>query len=443
MSIIASFALPHPPLIVAEVGRGREIEIQKTIDSYEKIANEISKLKPETIIISSPHTQCFKDYFYISSKERMTGSFQNFGASSVSFDEKIDLELATEIKRIAQENNFPAGFIEKEIMLDHGTMVPLYFIHKKLKEVKIIVIGLSALPLKDHFQFGQIIKKAIDNTNRKVIFIASGDLSHKLQEYGPYGFTKEGPIYEEKIIHTMTKANFDELLEYDAKLLSDCAECGHPSFTIMSGVWNHKKVKPTFYSHEDKTGVGYGIWSYYPEDEYVNLAKESIEYFVKKQTHLPIPKFLSKEFYEQKSGVFVSIHKRGELRGCIGTILPIRKNIAEEIIENAISAATKDPRFPEIREEELPDLEIKVDILTTPERIENIDQLNPKKYGVIVSNSWKKGLLLPDLEGIDTAEEQISIARKKAGITDSETIKLERFEVIRHESPFQKKEEVI
>ena len=432
MSVIGTFALPHPPLIIPEVGKGNEKIVEKTIESYKKIAKEIAKLKPETIIISSPHTVCFKDYFYISSTPIMRGSFEEFGAPNVSFDEKIDEELVQEIEILSRNEKFPAGRIEENINLDHGTMVPLYFIRNEYKNCKIIVVGLSGLSLKKHYEFGKIIDRAIDNLGRKVVFVASGDLSHKLQEDGPYGFIKEGPIYDDMIQKTLTNANFEELLEYDLELLEKCAECGHPSFTIMGGLLDKRSVKPTFYSHEDKTGVGYGIWSFYPNDECVKLAKDTIYTYIKENKKIEIPSNLKEELLKDRKGVFVSIHEKGNLRGCIGTFLPVHRCIAEEIIENAILASTEDPRFSEIKEEELDDLDINVDILTTPEKIDSLNELNPKKYGVIVQKDFRRGLLLPDIEGIDTAEEQIAIAKQKADIDINEEVSLQRFEVERH-----------
>ncbi len=432
MSMIASFIVPHPPLIVPSVGKGSEKRVQKTIDSYEKIAKEIASLEPETIIISSPHTICFSDYFYISTDSVMKGSFASFGAGDVSFEEEIDVELANEIDAMAKEENFPAGGIKKVIELDHGTMVPLYFIRKYYTKGKIIVVGLSGLAKEKHYHLGEIIKQAIIKTNRKVVYVASGDLSHKLQEDGPYGLSEEGLLYEDRIVKTLTDAKFSELMDYSDELLDKAAECGHPSFIIMSGVLGNRLVTPKFYSHEGITGVGYGIWSYYPVDEYVSLARQSIESYVKNRERIKVPENLSKELLEEQRGVFVSIHKNGDLRGCIGTFLPMESCIAKEIIFNAISAATRDPRFPAIVEEELPDLEINVDVLTTPEDIPSKEELDPKRYGVIVRNGSRRGLLLPDLDGIDTIEEQINIAKRKAGIGPEEEVTLQRFEVVRH-----------
>jgi uncharacterized protein, PH0010 family len=134
---------------------------------------------------------------------------------------------------------------------------------------------------------------------------------------------------------------------------------------------------------------------------------------------------------KKRAGVFVSIHKHGELRGCIGTFEPAKSNVAEEIIANAISSATRDPRFPPVDASELADLEYSVDILTEPEPIKDIEELDPKKYGIIVESGFRRGLLLPDLEGVDTVEEQIAICRLKAGISYSEPVSLYRFQVRR------------
>jgi len=133
----------------------------------------------------------------------------------------------------------------------------------------------------------------------------------------------------------------------------------------------------------------------------------------------------------ERAGVFVSLHKHGQLRGCIGTFEPKEKNVAEEIVANAISSSTGDPRFPPVTASELDDLEYSVDILTEPEPVTDISQLDHKKYGIIVESGWKKGLLLPALEGVDSVEEQIAICRLKAGILAGEPVKLYRFQVRR------------
>ena len=168
------------------------------------------------------------------------------------------------------------------------------------------------------------------------------------------------------------------------------------------------------------------------ESAYVKLARETIENYIKQGKKITPPLGLPEEMINQKAGVFVSLKKFGDLRGCIGTFMPTQENIAQEIIKNAISAAVDDPRFSPVNSSELDDLTISVDVLTAPEEVKDISQLDPKKYGVIVSSGYKKGLLLPDLEGVDTVEYQIEIAKRKAGIYPDEKVKLYRFEVKRY-----------
>ena len=455
MSLKAAFMVPHPPLIVSEIGKGREEDIIKTKTSYEKVTEEIENINPDTIIISSPHTKTYSDGFYISKGDSLTGTFENFGAKQVSFKEEIDNELVEEIEKCNDENYKILYETRDDIELDHGTMVPLYFIRKRNIKAKIIVVGLSGLPLIEHYRFGMLLQKAINNSNKRVVYIASGDLSHKLQTYGPYGYAKEGPEYDKQIMEVCGKAKFLELLKFKPEFLEKAAECGHRSFTIMAGTFDKLNVDSKEYSHEDITGVGYGICSFYPQgenkernfyeqyliqeekrviskDELVNLARKTIENYITKNITITVPEDASDEITKNKAGVFVSLHKFGELRGCIGTFLPTKSSIAEEIIRNAIAAATEDYRFDRVTEEELKYLEINVDVLNEPVKINSIDELDAKKYGVIVYSGFKRGLLLPDIEGVDTVEQQINIARRKGNIEPDEEITIEKFEVVRH-----------
>jgi AmmeMemoRadiSam system protein A len=163
----------------------------------------------------------------------------------------------------------------------------------------------------------------------------------------------------------------------------------------------------------------------------VELAWNTIGQYVRAHKTIPPPNELTPEMQRQ-AGAFVSLHKHGGLRGCIGTIEPTAPNVAEEIIRNAISAATRDPRFPPVQPDELDDLEISVDVLSPPEPIESLEELDVERYGVIVESGWRRGLLLPNLEGVDSVEYQVSIARRKAGIGPHEPVQLYRFEVKRY-----------
>ena len=435
MPLLASFMVPHPPLIVPAVGKGSEQQVNKTIESYKKAACEIAALKPQTIVILSPHATMYSDYFHISPGKGAKGSFDRFRAPQVKFNETYDEELVSRITDIADREDFPCGTkgqIEPE--LDHGTMVPLWFIRNEYKGGKIVRIGLSGLSYETHYKLGQMIAEAIDSLNRRTVIVASGDLSHKLQDYGPYGYAEEGPQYDEKIMDVMGRAAFDELLKFDEDFCDRAAECGHRSFVIMAGAWDGRRVKATKYSHEDVTGVGYGICSFYPEeDPYVKLARMSLTSYICEGKKLDVPADLPDELIHKRAGAFVSLHKNGDLRGCIGTIGPTCPSLAQEIINNAVSASTRDPRFMPVREDEIPELEINVDVLNEAEDISSLEQLDVKRYGVIVSTpDGRRGLLLPDLEGVDTVEDQVLIAMQKGGISSHEKFYLQRFEVVRH-----------
>ena len=459
-SILAAFMVPHPPMIVPEIGRGSEKQIAETTAAYVRVAEEIARLAPDTIIITSPHIVMYTDYFHIPPGAEAYGSFLEFRAPGVRFSEMYDTEIRDILCRLAKERDFPAGTLgERDRALDHGTMVPLWFIRGKYDGGKILRIGLSGLPLSDHYALGMMIREAVEESGKRAVIVASGDLSHKLQEYGPYGFAPEGPQYDSRIMDVCGRASFGELFDFDETFCDRAAECGHRSFVIIAGAFDGTAVRSEVFSHQDVTGVGYGICSFYPEgpdgerhfldrylagqeaegaarrkeaDPWVRLAYETIDSRILRGRMPDLPDDLPEEMLNTRAGTFVSIHKDGRLRGCIGTFLPTAENVAREIMGNAVSAALRDPRFDPVRADELPRLEISVDVLGTPEPVSSEAELDVKKYGVIVSSGGKRGLLLPDLDGVDTVEEQIRIASAKAGIREGEKIKLQRFEVVRH-----------
>ena len=460
MPILAAFMVPHPPMIVPEVGKGSEKEILETTRAYERVADEVAALEPDTLIITSPHAVMYADYFHISPGSGAEGSFRQFRAPKVHFSERYDTELVDRICDLADVAYFPAGTLgEREAALDHGTMVPLWFIRNKYEGGKLVRISLSGLPLTDHYRLGQIIARAVEDTGRRAVLIASGDLSHKLHEYGPYGFAQEGVEYDRRIMDVAGRAAFGELFDFDETFCEKAAECGHRSFVIMAGTFDGLNVKATVLSHQDVTGVGYGICTFYPDgadegrhflkayeenaeracllkaeksDAYVKLARASVEAWVRRHECITVPEGLPGEMLSRRAGTFVSLHRHGNLRGCIGTIGATQENIAEEIIHNAISACSRDPRFSPVTKDELQSLEISVDVLGELEPIDSPDELDVKRYGVIVSHGRKRGLLLPNLDGVDTVEDQIRIARQKGGIGEHEPCQLERFEVVRH-----------
>lgn len=460
MGIAGAFMVPHPPLIVPEVGKGEEGKIQATIDAYHKAAGRIGELMPETIVLISPHQIMYADYFHISPGRGAKGDFGQFRAGKVKMEVSYDTQFVEKLCALADRKRLPAGTLgEREKKLDHGTMVPLFFVEQYWKEYQLVRIGLSGLPLIKHYELGQCIQRAAEELGRRTVLIGSGDLSHRLKEDGPYGYQEEGPLYDSRIMDVMGRGAFGELLEFPEDFCEKAGECGHRSFTIMAGALDKMQLIPERLSYEGPFGVGYGICSYMvqggnpernfgeqyeeknrrrlekqreKEDAYVRLARKTIEEYIRKGQKIEVPKELPEEMYSGKAGVFVSIKEDGKLRGCIGTIQAVQASIAEEIIENAISASTRDSRFSPIEPDELDRLVISVDVLGSMEPIDSPEELDVVKYGVVVTKGYKRGLLLPNLEGVDTVEEQIGIAKRKAGIGEDEKVRLERFEVVRH-----------
>ena len=467
MPVLGAIMVPHPPIILPEVGSGEEKKIKKTIEAYEKAAAMVAELEPETIIIVSPHSIMYSDYFHISPGNGAKGDMGAFRASGVRFKVSYDKELVDRLSRTALHEGFPAGVLgERDASLDHGTMIPLYFIKKAYKkEFSLVRIGLSGLSLPEHYRMGMMIKRVCDELGRKAVVVGSGDLSHKLLEEGPYGFVPEGPQYDERIMDVCGRAAFDELFDFEESFCDKAAECGHRSFCIMAGALDGCELETERLSHEGTFGVGYGVCTFRVksegnsdreflriwqdklykelsekrknEDPYVALARDTIEMYVKmgqkpslvSSAYAGIPD----EMRKRKAGVFVSIHKEGRLRGCIGTISSVYSCIGQEIIENAVAASTRDPRFNPIKADELAALEISVDVLSDAEDISSKDELDVKKYGVIVTKGLKRGLLLPNLDGVDTVDEQVAIALSKAGLKENEKgYALQRFEVVRH-----------
>ena len=461
MSILGAIIIPHPPLIIPTVGRGREQEVQSTIDAYRAAAKQVAEWNPEVLIITSPHQIMYADYFHISPGRGAAGDMSAFGAAQTKLAVEYDAPLRDEIIRRAEAVGLRAGTLgERNPSLDHGTFLPLYFLRETRVNCPILRIGLSGFSPLDHYWLGQCIAQAVETLGRRAAFIASGDLSHKLREDGPYGFAPEGPEFDRLVTEAMADGDFLRFLTMDPALCERAAECGLRSFQIMAGALDGQAVEAKLLSYEGVTGVGYGVATFTvigpdevrrfgaqceameqarlkekkaSEDPWVKLARMSLDTFVKTGRRLErLPDDLPAEMTRHAAGTFVSLHAHGQLRGCIGTTGPTTENVAWEIVQNAVSACSRDPRFPPVSVSELDSLEYSVDVLGRPEPIASPDQLDVKKYGVIVSCGGRRGLLLPDLEGVDTVERQIDIARQKGGISSREKYTLERFEVVRH-----------
>ena len=458
--LLSGYILPHPPVIVPGIGRGRQLQANPTVEAVKRAAKEIGKDKPSTIILSTPHAPCFRDFIYLHDSENLSGDFAAFGSPEIKFTYRNNKELYSLISEKASLYGISAGGLSATLKkqygisdhLDHGALVPLCFIEKELEDFRLVCISTPFLTLPELYEFGKCIQEAVSETDERVVYVASGDLSHRLTKDAPAGYNPKGKEYDEYLVDKVRSGDIQGLLKTEETFLEKAGECGTRSIAMMYGALHGMKLKPEVYSYEGPFGVGYLIakvailegnesspkekthsrGEHPMESDYVKLARETLETYVKNHKKLNVPEWVPPEFKTKRAGVFVSLKKHGILRGCIGTIGPVRVNIAEEIINNAISSGTQDPRFPAVREDELKDLDYSVDVLGAPEKIDSMDELDVKRYGVIVTSGFRRGLLLPDLEGVDTPEEQAGIALQKAGISNRDHFEMERFEVIRY-----------
>ena len=451
MAIVFACVSPHPPIIVHEIGQGRETATRKTIDALAQAAREIAQHQPDTAIIISPHGPAELDAFAILAGPSADGSLEAWDAPQVTFAFQNDVEAASLIREEAQQVGLPLRPLERWRHrdstgnwcggLDWGCTVPLYHLLSGLGEAKLVPLSISYLPPRQHFALGQAVARASARLGKRVVIIASADLSHNLN------YSAAGQVFDEKIERAIAEWDVHTVLEMDADFRQQAAEDAVPSLSFLMGALDGLRVSPRVLSYEAPFGVGYLVAAVdieqaeEPERDsaaavavgshpLVHLAREAVETYVRHGRVIE-PQELSEEM-RQQAGAFVSIKKRGELRGCIGTIEPTKANLALEVVRNAIDSATRDPRFLEVTAEELAELSYSVDVLSPAEPVAGPEELDPKRYGIIVRLGARRGLLLPDIEGVSTVEEQVSIAKAKAGILPEESPELLRFTVRRY-----------
>jgi AmmeMemoRadiSam system protein A len=452
--------MPHPPLAVPGISP-KESGIPKTLTAYDEAARQIAELAPETIVFITPHNVLYSDYFHISPGKSAAGDMARFDAEEVRLEAQYDEEFAGEIAKLAGECGLRAGLEgEKDSALDHGVFVPMWFINRRYSAYKAVRVCQSGMEPAEHYRLGRLIAQAAENTGRKTVMIASGDLSHKLTKDSPYGHSPQGPAFDKAVTDAFDAADFLSLFNIPLETREAAAECGYNSFITLAGCFDGQAVTGKLLSYEGPYGVGYAIASFIPgkpdadryvlnqyetvtfdaarksqetEDPWQLLARQSLECAVLNNRQLEMPDGLPDELTNSKAGVFVSLHKNGRLRGCIGTITPTTTSVAAEIIQNAVSSGLHDDRFDPVNVSELPFITYKVDVLFPREYCAGPEDLDVRQYGVIVYNGNKRGLLLPNLEGVDTVEDQLRIAKQKAGIPLNAPVKLERFRVVRHE----------
>ncbi len=429
--------VPHPPIIIPEVGQGREQSASRTVEAMETLAQSLQDHVPDTILLLSPHSAYSKGICFLIA-DKYSGSLAMFGHPEVKLAFKGSPDESDWITKSLIDANIDVHFYRDTTMaLDHASLVPLYFFSKYWKEFpKIIIANPIGLTPRMALETGRILNSL--KKGASLALIASGDLSHRLTSDAPAGFNPKGKIFDDLVVESLKTNEPENLLQADISILEGAGECGLRSVMVFMGCAAGKTIKVL--SYEGPFGVGYCVArtedsrseKNIDKNPFVELAKQAIICHLKGEDNIKSI-ILQKKQRKQPHACFVSLKTReGQLRGCIGTVTPLRESLAEEIVENSISAATRDPRFPPVSLDELDDLLVSVDILSEPCEVKNIEDLDVRKFGVIVEKEYRRGVLLPDLDGVTSIEQQIAIAASKAGIHDLKDSTIYRFTVERH-----------
>lgn len=454
---------PHPPLLIPEIGGTRLRQVEQTQRGLQEMARQLVDSCPETIVFLTPHGNIFSDAISALGEKRLEGDFASFGGRTGT-STLNDLELLKEIEKRSHDAGINFIVIDEKLAkpnqlqyrLDHGILVPLYYLQEAgLPKIPLVAISIGYLPLMELYKFGGFIRESAEALGKSIAIVASGDMSHFLKDEGPYQYHPDGARFDARVKELLEQGDVISLVNMPEELRNNAGECGYRSLVIMFGALDGRQFQSRVFSYEGTFGVGYLTAGFTPgerRDSLVNDLKQvkmqeikarrqqeslpvrwarmTLESYIEKGEMAAAPPEME-ELRKQRAGAFVSLKRNGQLRGCIGTISPGYGDLVAEIQHNAVAAGTEDPRFSIIEPAELPELVYSVDVLGPPEAAER-SQLDPKRYGVIVSSGGRRGLLLPDLEGVDTVEEQLLIALQKAGISPNENYRIERFEVTRY-----------
>jgi len=582
--IVLGMVSPHPPIVVPEIGEHSLDRVRATCSALQAASRLVMDQRPDTVVVISPHGPVLRNAVTLLASPILEGNFREFGIEGSSLRFGNDLRLVHRVTAEASARGvsvFPAEPQRASSMwfpgsLHYSVLVPLYYLHAAGYEGRVVAGAVGLLPYEELYRFGQAVQAASEELGIRVVYVASGDLSHRLTESAPAGYDPLGKVFDQTVVDALGRADAATLMSLDPDLVERAGECGLGPLVTLFGALDGLRVTPYVHSYEGPFGVGYCVATYvpvgrgesrapaasatrterpaqtsaggtgpapeppvgpavvaeteasispgeprtgtgadyvgaapardeaesgtfipqdegepgaglprgedetgaglprgedepgtgFPQDEagtgaglpeggegtgvspaedeneddephpqrqhpFVRLARLSLETFVRERRQIQPPPGCPG--LDRRAGAFVSLKKHGELRGCIGTIEATTPNLAEEIIRNAIQAGTADPRFYPVTEDELDDLVYSVDVLEPPEPVFGPADLDPKVYGVIVTNGRRTGLLLPDLEGIETAEQQLAIARQKAGLApDDPDVRVYRFRVTRY-----------
>jgi AmmeMemoRadiSam system protein A len=470
--IVFGCVVPHPPVLLPEVGHDMAREVQPTVEALQELGRAIAGYEPETLVLISPHGPLLRDSMAVGLAPRAHGDFGNFQAPGVTVEAACDVELAGAIQdlcsRVAiqvtpvdRHTNVDGG--EQVYTLDHGAAVPLHFLLPLVGDVRVVLLGYSWQPRATHLAFGQRIRQACEEFGRRVVYVASGDLSHRLTKTAPAGYDPQGQVFDEEIVAGVAAGDWDRIRSLPAELVERAGVCGYNSILTLAGAMGDNAGSRVV-CYQGPFGVGYMVAEVKPRasaapaarsekpaaaieleqtftfdnapfgEQVLRLARASLQAYVHLGKPLRLPDDVPEAFQAQQA-CFVTLREHGQLRGCVGTIEPVHANLAQEVLENAVGAAARDYRFLPVAAGELGELAYSVDVLSPIEEVGGLEEMDPAVYGMVVRQGGRVGVLLPGIAEVTTPQQQLDVCLQKAGIGSPEGVRLARFTVSRYAEP--------
>lgn len=414
----------HAPIVVPAVGGARARACTASTRAMAEAARRVVAAAPDGIVLLSPHTPRARGAFSCVAGARVRGDLADFGAPGVG----CDLPRGDALERALAEACRSEGVALEPISprrLDHGAMVPLAFLADAGWRGETLVLGLPAEPRADRMAaLGRAIQLASEG--KRWALVASGDCSHRLLPDAPAGFDPRAASFDRALCNAVGAGDNAALFRFDEALRDLAAEDVVDTAQVAAACAGTAHGREVL-SYEGPFGVGYLVAVLHSSEErdlekLVDVAEDALHAHLHGRGHRASASLRASHY----TGVFVTWRKHGDLRGCIGR-MKLEGSLTEAVRELAVAAAVDDPRFPPVTRDELAHLTSEVTLLHPTEPVDDVRTLDPRVWGVEVSAGWRRGVLLPDLEGVDTVEEQLAIVLRKAGIARHERFELRRF----------------
>jgi AmmeMemoRadiSam system protein A len=429
----------HAPIVVPEIAGSRGFACVKTTDAMERVAYALVAHEPNVLVLISPHAPRLPDAWGLVDDCRIGGSFSQFGKPEIEVSVPGAGDAVETISDVARARKIKTGRARGND-LDHGSIVPLAFLAKAGWQGPTLIVSLPGHDHDEEEAFGRVLAEAAQLRKERWAVLASGDMSHRLERGAPAGFHPRAAEFDRTFVSHIRKGQLRLAVHPELALRELAAEDVVQSTRVAVAAADYDPRGLHVFAYEGPFGVGYleailhsdrarttDLFEGSPPAELVDLARMAIRCAVSNERGSlpPLP-----AVWQAPRAVFVTLRSSdGELRGCIGRTEPALDSLAEEIVDCAVAAATRDPRVLPITAEELDDLTIEVSLLDPPEAITSVDDLDPMRYGALVIQGARKGVLLPEVEGVDTPEEQLQIAMRKGHINVQKPYQLARFRV--------------